>query len=272
MNWLALYYFLLIFSVVGSIGTVLYAIGKEKHSKRVQLKMALQNAQKQALEQEEEKLEQQQQEPIEKEELKQILEERKLEMELSSDKEILKMMKQAETKIGMHEYEEAEKILIQILSYQEFHREALESIGHLYLLLDKPAKAVFFLEQHLEHHVPTPAIFTNYALASLHMQEFETAIKYYGKAIDLDPSNPIRYANLGQVLLTVQHNDDAIRCFQEAIKLDPRNRDYYTVIADTLRADHHFAEAKQWYLKILGFSPYDQHAQQEVEKLTALGF
>lgn len=272
ISWLSFYFFLIIFSLFGSIGMVLFVIGKEKYNRRVQVKMALKNAEKEAIQKEEDKIDSEAIKPIEKQEMKEILEERKQELDMGSDKDILKMMKQAETKMGMHEYEEAEKILIQILSYQDLHREALEAIGHLYLLLDKPAKSAFFLEQHLEHHVPNASVYTNYALANLHLQNFENAVKYYGKAIDLDPSNHIRYANLGNVLITLKHYDDGIRCFQEALKLDPRNREYHTLIADTLRIEHHFAEAKEWYLKILAFSPYDHHAQQELEKLNALGF
>lgn len=279
ISWLSFYIFIILFSVLGSIGMLGYVWGKEKYNRKMQLKIALKNAKKeQEMKKEEEKKELEMQkeemlfEKFDKFEPTALGETQKINNEIVSDTELMKMMKQAETKIGMHEYEEAEKILIQILSYQELYREALEAIGHLYLLVDKPAKAAFFLEQHLENHVENPSIYTNYALANLHLQNFDTAVKYYGKAIDMDPSNPIRYSNLGHVLLTLHHFDDAIRCFQEAIKLDPRNREYYTIIADTLRKNNHFAESKEWYLKILGFSPYDQHAQTELERLNALGF
>ncbi len=269
------------FSVIGSGGLMVYLWGKEKYNRRLQLKMVLRHAEKKEQIKQEENAEKEEDKSFSSsflsleeapEAQKEFVKREKIENELASDTEILKMIKQAQTKIGMQEYEDAEKILIQVLSYHDLHREALEMMGHLYLLLDKPAKSVFFLEQHLENHVANPTVYTNYALANLYLQNYDESVKYYGKAIDMDPSNPIRYANLGHVLLTLNHFNDAIRCFQEALKLDPRNREYHTIIADTLRANHHFAEAKEWYLKILAFSPYDAHAQTELERLNALGF
>lgn len=279
ISWLSFYLFSILFSIFGMVGLFMLVAVKEQYMRKIHLKMVLKNTENITLEKNEIKESSTLKEEIndmrEGKELKdipKIFEEKRGFHDVSMDKEILKMMKQAQTKIGMHEYAEAEKILIQILSYDELYREALEEISHLYLILEKPAKAIFFLEQHLSHHVPNSTIYTNYALANLHLQHFEEAVKYYGKAIDLDPSNPLRYANLGHVLLSLSHFDDGIRCFQEAIKLDPRNRDYYTIIADSLRSHHHFAESKEWYLKILSFSPYDQHALAELERLNALGF
>lgn len=50
---------------------------------------------------------------------------------------------------------------------------------------------------------------------------YEAAIKYYLKAIGLNPEYPVTYNNLGIVYLKRHELDSAEQCFRKAIDLDP---------------------------------------------------
>lgn len=58
---------------------------------------------------------------------------------------------------------------------------------------------------------------------------YDSAIKYYLKAMDLDPGYPVTYNNLGVVYLKRHEFQPAEQCFRRAIELNP---DYVKAICN----------------------------------------
>lgn len=186
--------------------------------------------------------------------------------------EISKLTKRAEVLIGQKEYKEAEKFMIQALSYDETHKKSLEIISQIYLSLEQYSKAIFFLENFFKHHKESVATCNNYALAHFYTKDFPTTISYYSKAIALEPDNSVRYENLGKIFVALENYEDASKCYIEASKLDTKNLEYHKVIADCLKKETNYLEAKKWYEKIIEFSPYEKETLQALEDLRKLGF
>jgi len=186
--------------------------------------------------------------------------------------EISKLIKRADVLIGQKEYKEAEKILIQSLSYDETHRKSLELIAQVYLSLEQYSKAIFFLDNFFTYHKETVATCNNYALAHFYTKDFPVTISYYSKAIALEPNNALRYENLGKIFLALENFEDARKCYIEASKIDYKNIEYHKTIATCFKKETNYTEAKKWYEKILEFSPYDKETLQELEDLKKLGF
>ncbi len=191
---------------------------------------------------------------------------------LSRISEISRLIKRAEVLIGQKSYKEAEKILIQGLSYDETHKKLLELISQVYLSLEQYTKAIFFLEKYFQYHKENIATCNNYALAHFYIKDFPVTISYYSKAIALEANNPIRYENLGKIFLALENFEDARKCYIEASKLDNKNVEYHKTIAECLKKETNYKEAKQWYEKILEFSPYEKETLQALEDLKKLGF
>ncbi|HID91972.1 TPA: hypothetical protein EYG96_00355 [Candidatus Gracilibacteria bacterium] len=186
--------------------------------------------------------------------------------------EISKLTQRAEVLIGQKQYKEAEKIMIQALSYDETHKKSLEIISQIYLSLEQYSKAIFFLENFFKYHKENVATCNNYALAHFYTKDFPTTISYYSKAIALEPDNAIRYENLGKIFIALENYEDASKCYIEASKLDIKNIEYHKIIADCLRKETNYVEAKKRYEKILEFSPYEKTTLQALEDLKKLGF
>ncbi len=186
--------------------------------------------------------------------------------------EISNLIKKSEVLIGQKKFKDAEKCLIQGLSYNERHKKLLELISQVYLSLQQYSKAIFFLDTFFAHHKENVATCNNYALAHFYIKQFPTTITYYSKAIALEPNNPTRYENLGKIFLALENFEDAGKCYIEASKLDTKNREYHKTIAECFKKETKYQEAKTWYEKILEFSPYDKETLQALEDLNKLGF
>lgn len=271
MNPLALYYGLITVSLFGVGFILMRNLLAQKNSERQQLQKALKKAEAFSASLEygseiEEKSEHLRVDrsssvsPVSKERLEQ------------KEKEIKKLLKQADIFMTQKSWDDAEKTLIQALSYDEYHPEALKCIAEVYIMIESYSRAIFFLDKYFQKHEVCSATAHYYALAHFYSKDFPVSLKYFSKAIDLEPSNPVRYAHLGEVFITLENYTDAVKCYTEALKIEPRNIEYHRSIANSLRLSNAFTEAKQWYQKILDLSPYDGESQKQIEKLDALGF
>lgn len=53
----------------------------------------------------------------------------------------------------------------------------------------------------------------------------ETAIKYYQKAVQVNPEFPVFLYNNGKAHQKLRENREALECFNKALKLDPNYKD-----------------------------------------------
>lgn len=276
MNPLVLYYGLITFSIFG-IGFILIRnLLEQKNSERKQLQKALKKAESftsslehdSGLELESKNVRTKTSSSVSAVSVSAVSKERVEQKE----KEIKKLLKQADIFMTQKSWDDAEKILIQALSYDEYHPEALKCMAEVYVMIESYSRAIFFLDQYFQRHEVCSTTANHYALAHFYLKDFPVALKYFSKAIDLEPSNSVRYAHLGEVFITLESYTDAVKCYTEALKIEPRNIEYHRSIAHSLRLSNSFTEAKQWYQKILDLSPYDGDSQKQIEKLDALGF
>ena len=65
---------------------------------------------------------------------------------------------------------------------------------------------------------------TNYLLGMTHIQtgDFNQAILYFNKAIELDPTEPVFYSNRGAAYAAKGRNDQAISNWTKALEINPK--------------------------------------------------
>ena len=73
------------------------------------------------------------------------------------------------------------------------------------------------------------------------------AKKFFQKAINLQPSNPILHNNLGSVLDLLNEKKESLNCYQKAITLDNKYVEAYINLAMTHEKLKNFQEAKKYY-------------------------
>jgi len=123
---------------------------------------------------------------------------------------------------------EAKAIYLEILSIQPNHFDALQLNGAIAAQTQNFEKAVKFLSKAIEvnlHHSPT---YLNLGLAYQELKQFEAAIASYDKAISLNASFAEAYNNLGNSLRELKQFEAAIVNFDRAISLNADDYEAYS--------------------------------------------
>lgn len=186
--------------------------------------------------------------------------------------QITSFIKRAETLLAKDNIQEAEKLLIQVLSIDQDNFVANSMLALIYLKTQSDSKAEVIYRKLLEMKPRDPALYTNLGLAFYNQAKYPESLESYSFAAKLDPNKPGRHINVGQVCFVLRMFDEAIIYFKEAIRLSPRNVDYLFMLADTYREKGDLKEAKETYNKVLNFEPYNNEAQEEVRRLKAMGY
>ncbi|CAG7816240.1 unnamed protein product [Allacma fusca] len=113
---------------------------------------------------------------------------------------------------------------------------------------------------------------------SLH-KEHETAIKFFKRAIQVDPSFAYGYTLLGHEYVATEELEKAMRCFRNAARIDPRHYNAWYGMGMIFYKQERFQRAEVYYRKALAIHPNNsvllchlgvvQHALNRTEK--ALG-
>jgi tetratricopeptide (TPR) repeat protein len=92
--------------------------------------------------------------------------------------------------------------------------------------------------------------------ASYHMLgEKEDAIKYYSKAIQIDPKSARAYHNRGLIYAGKENYEKAIKDFSKAIKIKPRFALFYNQRGVTYASQKKYDKAEADYLKVIELDP-----------------
>lgn len=110
---------------------------------------------------------------------------------------------------------------------------------------------------------------------SLH-KEHDTAIKFFQRAVQIDPDFPYAYTLLGHEYITTEELDKAMNCFRNAICLDPRHYNAWFGIGTIYSKQERYQLAELNYSRALQINPRSsvilchigmvQHALKESEK------
>ncbi|XP_050435840.1 cell division cycle protein 27 homolog isoform X2 [Adelges cooleyi] len=82
-------------------------------------------------------------------------------------------------------------------------------------------------------------------------KEHQTAIKYFQRAIQVNPDFPYAYALLGNEYLVTEELEKATTCFQKAVKLDPRHYKSWYGIGAIYQKQERYELAEMHYKRAL---------------------
>ncbi|XP_023328144.1 cell division cycle protein 27 homolog isoform X5 [Eurytemora carolleeae] len=109
-----------------------------------------------------------------------------------------------------------------------------------------------------------------------HQKEHENAIKFFQRAVQVQPRFAYAYTLLGHEYVFVEELDKALVAFRTAVRLDSRHYNAWYGIGLTYYKQERFQLAEIYYRKALGINPYSpvlmchvavvQHALQKSDK------
>jgi tetratricopeptide (TPR) repeat protein len=150
---------------------------------------------------------------------------------------------------------EAESLSRQIIRKQPKHVDALNLIGLICYDLANYDSAIEYIKKALELNPSNAEAYTNLGNAYKNKGLLDKAVISYEKAIKLKPSLAMAHNNLGSTLQEKGRLDEALTCYQRAIKLDPNLVMAYNNLGVALIDKGQLDEAISRYQKAIIINP-----------------
>lgn len=284
MSWqITLLLWLLVLSFIGMVG-VFFFTSFWTYIKKILQKIYVQKKVREVIEkkhEEQNEAKQNQKSSLQKEE-KNHLEENIL---LGSRKNIgfgkkvpgdaISLMRKGEAMIARKDFDEAKKIFLKVLAWDDENIDASSHLAYSYLQTGEYTKAEVLFKKVLDATPNDPILLTNYALCLFEMKDptrIEESTIALQQAAEIDPNNAGRQSHLGQSLFFLGDLEGALSAFKKAIKLEPRNAEYHFFLADTYLAMGEKTEARKVFEHIVDIHPLNREAKSELRRLVQEGF
>ena len=87
-------------------------------------------------------------------------------------------------------------------------------------------------------------------------KQFEQAVLWYEKALELDPRDVSARTDLGTCYFNLGRADEALREYRKSLAIDPRHQPtLYNMVLVNLEGSHNFAAARQAWEQLHGLNP-----------------
>ena len=129
-------------------------------------------------------------------------------------------IKQAEGNSANREYDDALKLLGEVIAEDPGIMEARQVRANIYLELDRPENAIAESREALKVDEEYEAAIFTMAQAYKKLKKYDEAIAGYNRIMELDPRDPKPYANLGEIYCETKEFDKAIASLEKAISID----------------------------------------------------
>lgn len=183
-------------------------------------------------------------------------------------KDIAALLRKADTHFKRGEFEEAEKLLIQVLATEPKHLETHERLGKLYVLQGNLVKgegayrAVIALapEQH--------GAYTGLGEALVKQEKFSEAVVAYEKACELKPDDVLGWNILSALFERMEHFERATQAMEAALQRDVTNMEFLLKLWELYqRTDAPSEKIKDVLRKILDIDPHHAEARERLNLL-----
>lgn len=182
---------------------------------------------------------------------------------------INKYFRQAETHFARSEFEDAEKVFIKVLSYQDDHPESLNKLGIIYIQQDDLRKAELMFNKLMASETKDPVHHCNYGRCLYSLGRKEEAIAAYEKAIEFDASKASRHTSIGTIYYEIKNYQKALEKFLQALELDPYNFEYLGIIADLSELLGDKERLYKTLKKMLDIDPYNVEIKRRFDTLNS---
>lgn len=121
------------------------------------------------------------------------------------------------------EYEEAVKIFHAIHKREPFRLQFMEIYSTDLWHLQKDAQLSVLAQDLMQHNKTSAVTWCVAGNCFSALKEHDTAIKFFNRAIQMEPEFPYSYTLLGHELVVTEELEKALTCYRKAILKDPRH-------------------------------------------------
>lgn len=153
---------------------------------------------------------------------------------------------------------EAKHAYSTVIKLRPEYVDVYKSMAIVQIKAQEPEKAIEYVEQGLKYADEKDySLYYIAGTACMASQNFEGSIKYIEKAIELAPDNVQLYNNLGTAYLTTGKLDKALETYEKSIELEPTDSLAYFNIASILQMQDEHQKACEYFEKAHELDPDD---------------
>lgn len=179
------------------------------------------------------------------------------------------LLREVEKVLSRKDYNEAQALLIQVLTLEPDNVQAGAQLAKLYLVTDRNAKAEALYRELLTREEDV-SFYANLGLACYMQRKFAEACEAYQQALNMDPKNPERAAALGRACMAAGHLEEAAELLEFASERMPRDIELLTVLGTCYEQLKKPRLAEGVYKKIHTLKPYDEAVKQKLNALASM--
>ncbi len=186
--------------------------------------------------------------------------------------EVSKILREVEKVMSGQDYEEAEKLLIQALSYNTEDEDVNSLLGFIYLKRKKYLKAESMYVHMIERGTKDPAVYGNLSKALEYQEKYDLAIIAARQAIELDLHNAARFVALASLYMSRDMVSEALQAYADALQKGGRNIEIFKIISPILIKEMRYEDAARINNEILELEPYNEEAKLLLLELKDKGY
>ncbi|MFQ5587197.1 MAG: tetratricopeptide repeat protein [Nitrospiria bacterium] len=133
----------------------------------------------------------------------------------------------------------AEALFLKTVQENPRHQRAYIHLGSLYEQREALEKAVAFYEKaagvnskNAEGESARVSTFSVRGKIAMRTRQFESALKWFQTAIEVQPDNPANFFNLGVFYQQIKDFDAAVVAFEKVMTLDPKDKNAYLILSE----------------------------------------
>ncbi|XP_033728258.1 cell division cycle protein 27 homolog isoform X2 [Pecten maximus] len=173
------------------------------------------------------------------------------------------------------QYQKAERVFSEVRSLEPHHLDGLEIHSTTLWHLQKDVELSTLAQELSDMDKSAPQAWCAMGNCFSLQREHDTAIKFFQRAIQVDPSFAYAYTLLGHEYVFTEELDKAMSCFRNAIRVNPRHYNAWYGVGMIYFKQEKFTLAEVHYRKALLINPQSpallchigvvQHSQQKSE-------
>ncbi|CAG2194962.1 APC3 [Mytilus edulis] len=175
----------------------------------------------------------------------------------------------------LSEYQNAERLFGEARSLEPYHLEGMEIFSTTLWHLQREVELSALAQELTDMEKNSPEAWCATGNCFSLQKEHDTAIKFFQRAIQVDPNFAYAFTLLGHEYVFTEELDKAMSCFRNAIRVDPRHFNAWYGVGMIYYKQEKFDFAEVHFRKALHINPHSaallchigvvQHAQQKSE-------
>ncbi|XP_074644278.1 cell division cycle protein 27 homolog [Tubulanus polymorphus] len=153
------------------------------------------------------------------------------------------------------EYKKAEKLFSEVRHLEPYHFAGMEIYSTTLWQLEKEMELSALAQELVDFDKESPEAWCATGNCFSLQKEHDTAIKFFHRAIQVDPHFAYAYNLLGHEYVLTEELDKALSCFRNAIRVDPRRYNAWYGLGMIYYKQEKFALAEMHFRKALSINP-----------------